>query len=84
MKKNFEICAASSKGAELSIDSMVIRASVQDGHGIHKRAEAKYHGHRQDVSGLKIKTYTIISDDGMTYCVFLKIILMVHFCEKLA
>ena len=51
---------------------------------VFRKGEAKYHGHREDASGLRIKTHTIISDDGMTYCVFLKIILMVHFCEKLA
>lgn len=43
LKKIFEICAASSKGAELSIDSTSIKASVQAGRGIRKRAKTKRH-----------------------------------------
>ena len=43
LKKIFEICAASSKDAELSIDSTAIKASVQAGRGIRKRAKAKHH-----------------------------------------
>ena len=46
MKKIFEIYEDSGKGAELSTDSMAIRVSVQDGRGIQKRAEEKYHGHQ--------------------------------------
>ena len=41
LKKIFEICAASSKDAELSIDSTAIKASVQAGRGIRKRAKTK-------------------------------------------
>lgn len=43
LKKIFEICAASSKGAELSIDSTAVKASVQTGRGIRKRAKSKHH-----------------------------------------
>ena len=43
LKKIFEICAASSKGAEMSIDSTSIKASVQAGRGIRKRLKAKHH-----------------------------------------
>lgn len=39
----FEICATSSKGAELSIDSTAIKASVQVGRWIRKRAKTKRH-----------------------------------------
>ena len=42
LKKIFEICAASCEGAELSIDSTAIKASVQVGRGIRKRAGAKH------------------------------------------
>lgn len=43
LKKIFEICAASSKEAEMSIDSTSIKASVQAGRCIRKRPKAKYH-----------------------------------------
>ena len=43
LKKIFDICAASSKGAELSIDSTAIKASVQACRGIRKRPKAKHH-----------------------------------------
>lgn len=43
LKKIFEICAASSKGTELSIDSTAVKASVQAGRGIRKRAKSKHH-----------------------------------------
>lgn len=42
LKKIFEICAASCEGGELSIDSTAIKASVQAGRGIRKRAGAKH------------------------------------------
>lgn len=42
LKKIFEICAAPCEGAELSIDSTAIKASVQVGRGIRKRAGAKH------------------------------------------
>lgn len=43
LKKIFEICAAPSKGAEMSIDSTAIKASVQAGRGIRKRPKEKQH-----------------------------------------
>ena len=42
LRKIFEICAASCEGGELSIDSTAIKASVQAGRGIRKRAGAKH------------------------------------------
>ena len=42
LKKIFELCAASSTGAELSIDSTSIKASVQAGRGIRKRAKIRH------------------------------------------
>lgn len=43
LKKIFEICAASGKSAELSIDSTAVKASVQAGRGIRKRPKTKLH-----------------------------------------
>ena len=43
LKKIFEICAASSECAELSMDSTAIKASVQAGRGIRKRVKTKRH-----------------------------------------
>ena len=42
LKKIFELCAASSTGAELSMDSTSIKASVQAGRGIRKRAKIRH------------------------------------------
>jgi len=42
LKKIFELCAASSTGAELSMDSTSIKASVQAGRGIRKRAKVRH------------------------------------------
>ena len=42
LKKIFELCAASSTGAELSVDSTSIKASVQAGRGIRKRAKVRH------------------------------------------
>ena len=42
LKKIFELCAASSTGAELSMDSTSIKASVQAGRGIRKRAKLRH------------------------------------------
>ena len=42
LKKIFELCAASSTGAELSMDSTPIKASVQAGRGIRKRAKVRH------------------------------------------
>ena len=41
-------------------------------------------GYWQNVSGLNTKIHAIISDNSKTYCAFLKTILMVRLCEKLA
>ena len=41
-KKIFERCATSSTGAELSMDSTSIKASVQAGRGIRKRAKVRH------------------------------------------
>lgn len=43
LKKIFELCAASGKAAELSIDSTSIKVSVQAGRGIRKRPETEPH-----------------------------------------
>ena len=42
LKKIFELCAAPGTGAELSVDSTSIKASVQAGHGIRKRAKIRH------------------------------------------
>ena len=42
LKKIFERCAASSTGAELNMDSTLIKASVQAGRGIRKRAKVRH------------------------------------------
>ena len=42
MKKIFELCAAPGTGAELSMDSTSIKASVQAGRGIRKRAKVRH------------------------------------------
>ena len=42
LKKIFELCAAPGTGAELSMDSTPIKASVQAGRGIRKRAKVRH------------------------------------------
>lgn len=42
LKKIFELCAVSGTGAELSMDSTSIKASVQAGRGIRKRAKVRH------------------------------------------
>ena len=42
LKKIFELCAAPGTGAELSMDSTSIKASVQAGRGIRKRAKVRH------------------------------------------
>ena len=42
LKKIFERCAAPGTDAELSMDSTSIKASVQAGRGIRKRAKARH------------------------------------------
>ena len=42
LKKIFELCAASSTGADLSMDSTSIKASVQAGRGIRKQAKVRH------------------------------------------
>ena len=42
MKKIFELCAAPGTDAELSMDSTSIKASVQAGRGIRKRAKVRH------------------------------------------
>ena len=42
LKKIFELCAAPGTGTELSMDSTSIKASVQAGHGIRKRAKVRH------------------------------------------
>ena len=42
LKKIFELCAAPGTGAELSMDSTSIKASVQAGRGIRKRAKLRH------------------------------------------
>ena len=42
LKKIFELCATPSTGSELSMDSTSIKASVQAGRGIRKRAKARH------------------------------------------
>ena len=48
LKKIFEVCAAPSTGAELRLDSTSIKASVQAGRGIRKRAKSNIKQHRQN------------------------------------
>ena len=42
LNKIFELCAAPGTGAELSMDSTPIKASVQAGRGIRKRAKIRH------------------------------------------
>ena len=42
LKKIFELCAAPGTGTELSMDSTSIKASVQAGRGIRKRAKIRH------------------------------------------
>ena len=42
LKKIFELCAAPGTGTELSMDSTSIKASVQAGRGIRKRAKLRH------------------------------------------
>ena len=42
LKKIFELCATSGTGAKLSMDSTSIKASVQAGRGIRKRAKVRH------------------------------------------
>ena len=42
LKKIFELCAAPGTGTELSMDSTPIKAAVQAGRGIRKRAKVRH------------------------------------------